>query len=425
MRLQRRILLLIILSVLLPVLAGNYGRLVMETRAKLRIEEQRGLMFAYYVVNSGPPQRGELDSNNIARFRIDQGLITAELIERGGTIRSSGDLDRIGQASEFQDEVRRAFGGEVVSRLVIAPSLNNANGRAPTMLDYFLLRPYREQTAHEFWMAVPNANGGAPTLILHSRTSLDRVTGALAASYKLQMGLVWLVIGVMTITLRLALARWVERPLAELGKVADRISAGDRVARAPVGPDDAIGRLSRAFNAMNDALVTTEHEADRDSLVGILNHRALHRALDRAVTQAELREESLALLMLDLDGFKVVNDTWGHQVGDRVLQEIGELLLRHTRRSDIVGRYGGDEFMVILPGTGREGAHELLERLHGAVRAFTLPELLADHPLIGVSIGCAVYADDATNAGDLIACADMRLYVMKEAGRELRVIAGR
>jgi diguanylate cyclase (GGDEF)-like protein len=160
-------------------------------------------------------------------------------------------------------------------------------------------------------------------------------------------------------------------------------------------------------------------------VVGLLNHRALHRALDREVAWSDAQEKPLAVLMLDLDGFKKVNDTWGHQVGDRVLQEFGALLLRHTRRSDIVGRYGGDEFMVILPGTGREGAAELLGRLRAAARAFTLPDLHPEPLLHGSSIGCAVYPEDAADPVELIGCADARLYAMKEAGRGARALAGR
>jgi diguanylate cyclase (GGDEF)-like protein len=421
MRLERRILLLIILSVLLPALLGNYARLVMDTRTRLDVEAQRGISFARYVVTSNAPQRGTLNLDNIARFRDEQGLQTAELIGRDGVIRAADDPARIGQLTARSDEVQRALAGEVVSRLIIAPTLNQVEGRPMTMLDYLLLRPYRQQTAHELWLAVPSATGGAPTLVLHSRTRLDRLSGALAVSFTMQLGLIAGIVCLVAIALRLALARWIERPLAELALVAARIADGDRAARAPEGPDDAIGKLSRAFNAMNDALLKSEREAEQD---GLLNKRALLRALDREVAHSEAQSGALAMLMLDPDGFKRVNDTWGHQVGDRVLQEIGELLLRHTRRSDIVGRYGGDEFLVILPGTARDGAYELLERLHGAIRAFTLPDLIADHPLIGVSIGCTVYAEDGANAADLIACADTRLYAMKEAGREARALAG-
>jgi len=425
MRLERRIPLLIILAVLFPALLGNYSRLVMETRARLNVEAQRGISFARYVVTSNAPQRGTLDLENIARFRQEQGLLTAELIGRDGLISAADDPARIGQAAVYPDEVRRAFAGEAVSRLIIAPTLDHTDGRPLTMLDYLLLRPYRQQTAHELWLVVPPATSDDPTLILHSRTRLDRLSGALAVSFTMQMALIGGIVCLVALALRLALARWIERPLAELSMVAAHIAAGDRAARAPEGPDDAIGKLSRAFNAMNDALLMKEREAEQDPVVGLLNHRALHRALDREIGLAEAHNKVLAVLMLDLDGFKRVNDTWGHQVGNRVLQEIGELLLRHTRRSDIIGRYGGDEFMAILPGTSRDGASELLERLHGAIRAFRMPDLIADHPLVGVSIGCAVYPADGESVAELVACADVQLYAMKGAGRDGRALAGR
>ena len=417
MRLERRIPLLLVLSVLLPVLLGNYSRLVIETRVKLGIEGQRGMAFARYVVTSSAPRQGTLNPDNVGRFQQEYGLITVEIVDRDGVIRAADREARVGRSVANKAEIQLALSGIPVSRIVADPALDESNGRELTRLDYLLLRPFREETAHDIWMAVPGENGAAPTTVFHARARLDWVMLLLTQGFKVQLALMGCVVGLVVLSLRWALARWVERPLAELGRVAARVAAGDRSARAPVGADDAIGRISRSFNAMTDALVTTEREADQDSVVGLLNQRALHRALDRTVEQAAERGQSLALLLLDLDDFKVINDTWGHQAGDRVLQEVGEALLRHTRRSDIVGRYGGDEFLVILPDTGRAGAHDLLERIWTAIRAIRLPDLAGDRPLVGVSIGCAVYAEDATTAADLIAQADNQLYAMKGAGR--------
>lgn len=425
MRLERRIPLLIVLSVLLPVLLGNYGRLVMETRVKLGVEGQRGMAFARYVVTSSGPRQGTLNQDNVGRFQQEYGLLAVEIIDQQGVVRAADREARVGQTVTNPAEIRQALTGTPVSRIVAAPILSESNGRVLTRVDYLLLRPFREETAHDIWMAVPGENGAAPTLVLHARTRLDWVMLLLTQGLKVQLTLMGIVVGLMVLSLRWALTRWIERPLAELGQVAARVAAGDRAARAAVGTDDAIGRISRSFNAMTDALVTTEREADQDSVSGLLNQRALHRVLDRTVEQAAGRGQSLALLMLDLDDFKVVNDTWGHQAGDRVLQKVGEALLRHTRRSDIVGRYGGDEFLVILPDTGRAGAQELLERLWTAIRAIRLPDLADDRPLVGVSIGCAVYAEDAATAADLIAQADNQLYAMKETGRGTRALAAR
>jgi diguanylate cyclase (GGDEF)-like protein len=120
--------------------------------------------------------------------------------------------------------------------------------------------------------------------------------------------------------------------------------------------------------------------------------------------------------MLDLDDFKVVNDSFGHQYGDRVLVHVASLIRSVLRTSDVPARYGGDEFAVILPDATADGAERVSARL---LRAFAESPFAADgrQPIpIGVSIGIAAYPVDARSATDLIAVADARLYVAKSDG---------
>jgi diguanylate cyclase (GGDEF)-like protein len=153
--------------------------------------------------------------------------------------------------------------------------------------------------------------------------------------------------------------------------------------------------------------------ADTDGLTGLLNHRAILETLDRELARARRSGASVGVLMIDLDGFKLVNDTWGHQQGDVVLQDVAELL-RHTfREIDSVGRYGGDEFLVVLPNTSLLEMGKVVSRLrdHAEDPAFgTIPSHTHQ---VHLSIGAATSPIDGATRSALIACADERMYAAK------------
>jgi diguanylate cyclase (GGDEF)-like protein len=156
--------------------------------------------------------------------------------------------------------------------------------------------------------------------------------------------------------------------------------------------------------------------AERDSVTGLLNHRALHSRLEKEFARVRRSGRKFSLLMLDLDNFKLFNDTYGHPVGDDILRRVGAVITEAVRATDDVGRYGGDEFMVVLPETDTQGAVELAERLL---------RLLHDNPFVGreglevpilASCGVATYPDDAVLLHELIGAADSHLYRSKEEG---------
>ncbi len=161
--------------------------------------------------------------------------------------------------------------------------------------------------------------------------------------------------------------------------------------------------------------------ATHDGLTGLYNHRAFYAQLEDELARARRFERPVPLLMLDIDHFKTVNDTYGHLAGDAVLKGLGELLTRQARAIDRVCRYGGEEITVILPETDLDTAANAAERLRVAVEAQPF-NIDAGSPLrITVSIGVASWPAHADSAQALVAAADAALYAAKEGGRN-RVI---
>ena len=181
-------------------------------------------------------------------------------------------------------------------------------------------------------------------------------------------------------------------------------------------------RLSLVRTIANEASIALENAhlyeearalADRDPLTGFYNHRYLHERFGQEAVRARRARRPLSLLMLDLDDFKLVNDTFGHVLGDEVLRWTADLIRRTLRVSDIPARYGGDEFAILLPDSGREEAALAAERLVAAFAdsTFTTGSRLAVP--IGISVGAATFPTDGRTAAELIAVADAGLYRMK------------
>ena len=161
-------------------------------------------------------------------------------------------------------------------------------------------------------------------------------------------------------------------------------------------------------------LAIAELRAATDALTGLPNRRAVQENLKRMVAQASRTVAPLAGLMLDLDHFKQINDQYGHGRGDEVLAAVGTALQATMRDADFAGRYGGEEFLVLLPATDEQGAIVMAERILAAVRATRVPTV--EQP-ITISIGIAVLPDHARDADSLERSADRALYSAKRNGR--------
>jgi diguanylate cyclase (GGDEF)-like protein len=182
--------------------------------------------------------------------------------------------------------------------------------------------------------------------------------------------------------------------------------------------DLARAMANEAAMALGNAQLyeATRALADRDPLTGFYNHRFLHERLGEEILRARRSGAPLSMLMIDLDDFKLVNDTLGHLFGDEVLRWTAEQIRAQLRGSDVPARYGGDEFAVILPDTPAAGAREVGERIVTALRDRPYrAEGRAPVP-VGASIGVAAFPADGRAPRDLIAGADAALYRVKERG---------
>lgn len=169
---------------------------------------------------------------------------------------------------------------------------------------------------------------------------------------------------------------------------------------------------------LSRTLTELEYYAMHDPLTGLYNRRHFNNILEYEIGRSERHNHEFSLLMLDLDDFKDINDSYGHLTGDEALCGVAEILREHIRKGDLAARIGGDEFAVILMETGRDGATTVAATLGRMLREriFTAPDNKHFH--LTVSIGIATYPIDALKEADLLAGADVAMYRAKEMGKD-------
>ena len=226
------------------------------------------------------------------------------------------------------------------------------------------------------------------------------------------------------------------RPLKVLLKGVERVAEGDYHFNVNVKAQNEIGVLAEAFNTMVERIkimredtlqkkeelekVNSEKEvmSITDGLTKLYNHRYFQDCLEKAVDIAQQEGSSVALMILDIDHFKYYNDLFGHPAGDKLLEELSQLLIRELGPNDMVARYGGEEFTIILYGTTRIQSMEMAEKLRAAVESFPFSgREQQPEGKITVSIGVASYPENAKNKEELIKLADEALYKAKSSSR--------
>jgi diguanylate cyclase (GGDEF)-like protein len=150
-----------------------------------------------------------------------------------------------------------------------------------------------------------------------------------------------------------------------------------------------------------------------DSLTGLYVRRYFMAKLQEEIRRAERYNRVISIVMADLDKFKNINDTYGHDAGDRALQTIGTFLQKNIRDVDIIARYGGEEFVMMIPEADQESAFSLSQRLRHQISQIKFDDI----PQITISLGVATYPFDGSTLEDLIKKADAAMYAAKQAGR--------
>jgi diguanylate cyclase (GGDEF)-like protein len=193
---------------------------------------------------------------------------------------------------------------------------------------------------------------------------------------------------------------------------------------SPVVTSTLVGHIQTSLAAAQK-YDRIRREVVTDPLTNLYNRRFFERRAEEEVARSLRHQLPLSLLMVDVDHFKDVNDTYGHQTGDKVLQAVAKYLSDSVRKTDICGRYGGEEFVLLLPNTPGRAATFLANRLRGGLSQIIYTGLgIPSDTTITVSGGVATCPRDATTLETLIASADEALYAAKDAGRNRIVQAG-
>lgn len=335
----------------------------------------------------------------------------------------------------------RKVGNEIISALKFSPSVTSASIRN---LQGELFAEYRtaeaEQAEREDYEVVSE-----PVVMNRERIGTIRIESDLNPLWRslkrqalVMAGIVIAVFAFVWLLLsRLHLA--ITGPLLELTRLMRQVSDNKAYSlRATVMGRDEIGTLARDFNEMLEQIQLRdeeleqhklglerlvgqrteqlEHMASHDILTGLPNRQLLMDRLTQAINQAERSKQIVAVLFIDLDHFKEINDTLGHDAGDRFLRGIADLAQASLRKGDTVARLGGDEFVVVLLGLSQPG--EVDSAASRILSALAMPVQVGDEEIrLGASIGISLYPQDGDNGELLLRNADTAMYRAKEVGR--------
>ena len=278
---------------------------------------------------------------------------------------------------------------------------------------------------HVLELLVPLEVEGQPPLAIGAYISTAERDEALAAVQRtFGWNLAIVIVGVIVVVYA-AVRLLVSRPLRRLANSAARMRSGDYAARVVGWHDttagDEIERLAGEFNMMAHAIEELHNKttslASRDPLTGLYNRRIFLEMLPREIERSRRDGLPLAVAMLDLDNFKQINDKFGHEAGDQALQNIAAALRETARTGDTTARFGGDEFVFLLPNCDAGGLREVMERIRIKVEELCATQSGdGDRVFVTVSAGGSFYRDGDT-ADSLMHRADLALFEAKHAGR--------
>ena len=284
------------------------------------------------------------------------------------------------------------------------------------------LRPWSSDKTVQVTL-VPQ-DDGVLAAAFHVDWATDQMrTSALTTSMALVGGALFICFGLM-----LMLGRLVTRPLGRLASEVRGLSESGEAAPLSDQPSPELQELASDIWRMHEDLTDAVRESSTDPLTGIANHRAFQDRLETAVAAARRTGEPLALVALDLDHLKLINDTCGHVAGDRVISSVGRELAAVCGERDLCARIGGDEFVILGPGRDRASATDMAERVAAAVAALSIERqtgLAAPDGLKpSLSFGVAALGPDVTSKDELAHAADTALYERKFSDPDRGAAAG-
>jgi diguanylate cyclase (GGDEF)-like protein len=397
-------------------LAKETGRFAVGEYQIGRVTGQAGINFGFPIKDAENKVRAVafagLDLENLGRMAEatplpPEGILS--VIDVKGTILS--------RKPALREHVGQKLWNPQVIESILAGSEGVLEAKGEDGVDWLL--------AHQ--VIYKNPDGAFPLRVLVS-VPLSRVFA------EADRAMVRDLLGITLATVFLLVAAWfgaewfMLRKFRALLRAAERMRGGDLKARTGIRyGEEELSQLAEAFDDMADALQQREQklqeQAISDPLTGLYNRRYLNEFLPRELARSGRNATPVAVILIDLDQFKRVNDSFGHEAGDIVLSAVGKLLKGKVRGSDIACRYGGEEFALILPETGAEAATRRAEDIRLAISFLETSH--AGRPLgkIAASFGIALFPDHAQDTDDLLRVADIALYAAKGAGRN-RVVLG-
>jgi len=186
----------------------------------------------------------------------------------------------------------------------------------------------------------------------------------------------------------------------------------------------SLASVKESNQQLQNALYQVEQMAATDALTGLFNRRHFNVVIEQLFAESQRYETDLACVLIDLDEYKQLNDNYGHQTGDQVLVAVGEILRRIARKSDVAARYGGDEFVLLLPRSDSQEASKLMTRIRDDYRRQTA-DMLKSARGMTMSVGIAsIVTNQPANAAEFLAAADEALYQSKNSGRDRMTLSG-
>ncbi|HZP97461.1 MAG TPA: diguanylate cyclase [Candidatus Limnocylindria bacterium] len=272
--------------------------------------------------------------------------------------------------------------------------------------------------------------GGSNDATIGVYVSLEALDATVADVTRLVVATAAILVLFAAVAGTVIIQRLILGPIGRLDRAALRVASGDLTVRLPQGTEpparDELARVARGFDHMVRALAEQRAEIERlavtDGLTGLLNRRSFDEHLALEIDRAIRLRYALTVALVDLDGFKKLNDSQGHLAGDEALRRVAAALKSAVRGSDVLARYGGDEFAVIQPGCDAGVAGDVAARIRDAVARLELPADPATGLLLAASVGAAPLRPGRSTP-DIVRAADAALYRAKARGGGVEIAA--